>query len=149
MIRAPVPDSFEHRFWSKTDRPSRAGSCWNWVGPINNRGYGRFNVGRRFSEYAHRFAWRIANGSIPDGLQIDHLCRNRKCVNPAHLEVVTPRQNTLRGTSPSAAHARQDRCIHGHLFDGSYRRRGKTIRRCLTCHARRERERNAARGSNT
>ena len=85
--------------------------CWEWVGYIDRHGYGVLDQRR-----AHRVVYERAKGPIPEGLQTDHLCRNRKCVNPDHLELVTSRENTLRGNSFVARQARQTHCIRGHEF---------------------------------
>lgn len=82
-------------FWTTVDK--RPDGCWVWTAHGNNRGYGRFRVGGR-QAYAHRVAYELRNGPIPPGLTIDHLCRNKMCVNPAHLEPVTLRENALRGS---------------------------------------------------
>ena len=77
------------RFWSHVDK---TGECWDWTASIRRNGYGQINVaGRNMS--AHRLAWEIANGPIPSGLLVDHICRNRACVNPAHLRLATKKQN--------------------------------------------------------
>lgn len=83
------------RFWSYVDKTP---SCWIWTGWSNGR-YPGFSIGRT-KVYAHRFSYELANGPIPEGMTIDHLCRNKMCVNPAHLEAVTNQQNVLRGDSP-------------------------------------------------
>lgn len=86
------------------------GDCLMYQGSKDSRGYGRIRLGGRpanggKSSTAHRVVYELANGPIPDGLEIDHLCRNRGCINPAHLEAVTHRENVLR--KPSAAFCRQ------------------------------------------
>ena len=102
-------------------------SCVEWTGCCNDAGYGvRWFNGKL--TYAHRVAYIEQVGPIPEGMTIDHLCRNRACVNVAHMEVVTNRENILRGTSPSARASRQTHCIHGHPFDeeNTYIRRTPT-----------------------
>jgi hypothetical protein len=94
--------------------------------------------------YAHRWYYELAYGPIPERHQIDHLCRNRGCVNPLHLEAVTQRENIARGMSPSAVTARTGVCQYGHTMEG-YNvivvQGGK--RRCRACCQRRDRERYA------
>ena len=92
--------------------------CWLWQGPLTNAGYGRMSwtaFGRKEGG-AHRVSYVAHRGPIPAGLQLDHLCRNRACVRPDHLEPVTNRVNILRGESPSARAARATHCVHGHEF---------------------------------
>lgn len=104
--------------------------CWEWLARISSEGYGTLR-----HEYVHRLAYAHANGPIPDGLQIDHLCRNRKCFNPDHLEAVTQRVNVLRGTSPAARAAASVTCIRGHAFDeaNTYIVPSTGKRRCRKC----------------
>ena len=88
-------------------------TCWDWKAHIQTNGYGQFKFKRK-STLAHRFIYEYYHGSINPKLTIDHLCRNRKCVNPDHLEQVTSRENTLRGNTPAAINARKTHCIRGH-----------------------------------
>lgn len=77
------------RFRAKVEKTE---SCWNWTGTISTKGYGRFSV-RKTTYQAHRVSWEEVNGAIPAGLLIDHMCHNRRCVNPSHLRMVTNKQN--------------------------------------------------------
>lgn len=104
------------RFWAKVKKTD---TCWLWEGTTWN-GYGQVFVNTaRGSVPAHRFAYELLVDSIPDGLQIDHLCRNPCCVNPEHLEPVTKRENVLRGVGASAQNTRKTHCIRGHEFSGA------------------------------
>lgn len=120
------------RFWSKV-RP--AGDCWEWTA-AKLQGYGRFHVRRTVQVAAHRWAYEYMVTEIPEGLELDHLCRNRACVNPWHLEPVTPRENTLRSANPCAANARKTHCSNGHEYteENTYLR-PEGHRMCRTCRA--------------
>ena len=109
--------------------------CWLWVGTTSPNGYGRFWSKGRLA-YAHRHAYERWVGPIPDGLQLDHLCRVRCCVNPGHLEAVTCRENLLRGETFQAANAAKTHCIRGHEFtpENTHVRKGGG-RDCRTCRA--------------
>lgn len=148
------------RFWVKVDKRGpipkhrpELGPCWMWTGAKAGTGYGSFRVGGRESNAvpAHRFAIQLLVGPVPEGLEPDHLCRVRSCVKaiadehgPAHLELVTQRENILRGTGMSARHARKTYCPKGHPYDAANTHRTKLGRRhCRRCHRERERERRA------
>jgi hypothetical protein len=110
--------------------------CWQWTGPLRG-GYGRAilqgGIGRR-EQLAHRSVWTLLVGYIPENMTLDHLCRNRGCVNPEHLELVTLRENILRGEGVAARRARQTHCKRGHAFttENTYRY-SNGRRECLTC----------------
>lgn len=88
--------------------------CWQWIASKDKWGYGKFHLGK--DTLAHRVSYKHFVGPLPDDLEIDHLCRNRSCVNPQHMEPVTKRENTLRGIAPSAINARKTHCQNGHKF---------------------------------
>lgn len=96
----------------------RENGCWDWVGSKTARGYGCWSgavrMGLSRSAYAHRVMYEMHVGSISKGLTIDHLCRNHSCVNPAHLEPVTQRENVLRGLAPAALVYQKEHCWQGH-----------------------------------
>lgn len=121
----------EGKFWNLVVIESASG-CWEWSGNMLKNGYGRFRDinGKRL---AHRIAWTLKNGEIPDGLVINHLCRNRRCVNVLHLEVTTNTRNILIGISPAAINARKTHCDMGHAFDTENTIKEGSGRRCRTC----------------
>ena len=121
----------EKRFWKFVDD---TGSCQLWTGAKSGKGYGYFgNLG-----YAHRFAYEMKNGKIPDGMVIDHLCRVHSCVNPDHLEAVTNSENVRRGEAPRAARERAkkiSKCPKGHEYSEENTRMRNGKRHCKTCGA--------------
>ena len=94
-----------------------ATGCWLWVGMLEKDGYGRFYMDRRYHR-AHRVAYQMFGGVIPDGLVLDHICRVRNCVNPLHLRVVTHKENILCGEGVPAKNARKTHCKRGHELSG-------------------------------
>lgn len=129
------------RFWVKvTVTP---GGCWRWTASGTPAGYGVFYWDGR-QGYAHRFSHEHFIGPIPAGFDVDHLCRNRRCVNPAHLQAVTRLVNLHRGMTIPAANAAKDRCPGGHRYDAKntyFRSDGSRV--CRACGADRARAKRA------
>lgn len=103
-------------FWSKVLIGTTA-DCWEWVGARTDNGYGRWDNDRR-PLLAHRVAYALSIAEPPPDRDLDHLCRNRRCCNPAHLEPVTRRENLLRGETAIARNVQKTHCKHGHPLFG-------------------------------
>lgn len=133
----PKPTPAE-RFWAKVDKST---GCWLWTGAIDANGYGYFGMDGVVIR-AHQASYRLNVGAVPDGLELDHLCRTPRCVRPDHLEPVTHRENLLRGAAPVGVNARKTHCIRGHEFTAINTYvdpRGR--RQCRICIQVRERQR--------
>jgi hypothetical protein len=140
-----LPEATEsERFWSQV---AKLDGCWSWTGSLTGKGYGSFSATGRRTVSAHQFSYLDVVGEIPEGTELDHLCRNRACVNPDHLEPVTHRENVLRGTAPTAENARKTHCKNRHEFtpeNTNLKNEGKR-RECRTCKAEDNRQRYLAR----
>ena len=120
----------QERFWAKVEFTD---TCWLWTASTYHGGYGTFCVTRKQKVGAHRWAYEQLRGPIPAGLELDHLCRIHHCVFPDHLEPVTHRENTVRGTGWAAAHAKKTHCILGHEFTEENTRSVPNGRECCEC----------------
>lgn len=112
----PAPNKLSD-VWDRIEKVTESG-CWIWMGEIGkrkNEGYGKFSL-HQVRHVAHRLVYELVKGPIPDGLYPDHLCRVRCCVNPDHIELVTNRENILRGVGMGARHAKRTHCSKGHEF---------------------------------
>lgn len=140
------------RFWLKVDKNGpipesrpELGPCWIWIGSRQGKGYGTFRIGSRTdgsrrSVLAHKFLFETIHGAVPTGLELDHLCRVRACVNPDHLEAVGHNVNVQRGDSPAqlrAWQAAKTHCPHGHPYSGTnlYFAPGTAHRQCRACRS--------------
>jgi len=136
-MKQPIPTLTESqitRFWSQS---TPEGDCRMWTGPRDHGGYGKFSAAQRTLS-AHRVAFTMRFGPIPDGLVIDHLCRRRACVNADHLEAVTQRENVRRGSLATVVAS--GACSRGHLVTGENAKPHKTTVVCRECALRVSRE---------
>lgn len=142
MARPPMP--VEDRIKRAVTIDPDTG-CWVWQRAKNREGYGRMSVPNSHRAgggvwFAHRVSYEVFVGPIPEGLVLDHLCRNRACVNPDHLEPVTHKTNLRRGETLQAANLLKTHCPYGHEFSPENTRIIPRGRRCIACERRRARE---------
>jgi hypothetical protein len=129
-----VDNEPESRFWAKVDKngpvhPELKTPCWLWTASVSPKGYGYFKWNGKVGR-VHRFAYLTFKGQIPDGLEVDHLCEVRHCVNPDHLQLLTHEENLLKSSNIVAINARKTHCPKGHPYD---RMNSRGFRSCLTC----------------
>lgn len=117
------------RFWIKVEK---TGSCWEWTSVKTHDGYGQFSIKGK-KKYSHRVSYELFKGDIPEGLQLDHLCRNRSCVNPDHLEPVTQQENMMRGVGLALINKRKTHCLQGHEYSEKNTYLHKNGRNCREC----------------
>ncbi len=125
-----IAQKYKDKIWTKVDRSQGNFKCWEWKARKTNKGYGRYAVYPNKAEYAHRLVWVLCGNLIPPGLVLDHICKNRGCVNPNHLRLVTIGQNTLENSDSSPAkNIKKTHCIRGHKLSIKY----KSGRKCKEC----------------
>lgn len=126
-----IHGTIAQRFWPKVDATAGPDACWPWAAGLTTHGYGQFTVDSR-PRLAHRVAYELTHGSVPAGMDLDHLCRNRRCVNPAHLDPVTRYVNIHRSPLTNAG---KTHCPKGHPYEpwNVYRSHGRRF--CRTCRS--------------
>jgi hypothetical protein len=142
MKSGPRPRPLLDRVLEKVAIGDRVDDCWEWTGRTSASGYGVVAIGHTEKRRAHRVMYELVVGPIPEGLQIDHLCRVRNCVNPDHLEPVTHAENLLRGMSPAMVAHRTGICQRGHSLEDAITK-PNGWRNCRTCDNERRRRKRA------
>ncbi|MBQ1112291.1 HNH endonuclease signature motif containing protein [Streptomyces sp. C3-3] len=131
-------DRLPERFWTKVSVQPEG--CWQWTAVLTQDGYPKFRYAGEMAR-AHRLSYALLHDEIPEGMALDHLCRNRACVRPVHLEPVTPRENVLRGRDWAARNAMPTHCSNGHELTPENIRMYRGSRRCRECRRRIDRDR--------
>lgn len=141
--------SASERFWARVDKAGATpddrpglGACWVWMRGGVGTGYGSFDLPGRVKVLAHRWAYETEVGPIPDGMVLDHLCRNRRCVRPEHLEPVTALENLRRGAGYALRNGMRNSCRNGHEYtpENTYLDPTKRTVRCRECARARDRQ---------
>jgi len=132
MTKKHGPEKTLEKFYERVSKDQASG-CWNWVGYVDQDGYGNFYCGKSMG--AHRYAYRRFVGPLARILVVDHLCNNKLCVNPEHLKQTTQRENVLRSSGITAANAKKTHCPSGHEYTqaNTIFRLDKYGRRCRIC----------------
>lgn len=141
-----VPTPAAERLWKHVRKTE---TCWLWEGAKSGNGYGHINCGRGVYRPAHVVSYEAVNGPVPDGCELDHTCRVPLCVNPAHLEAVTHRENVIRGVAPTSLIHKTGRCARGHEVTEAnvYYRKDRPGRwNCRACRNERRAKSRADRG---
>ena len=119
MSYGPIPKPAEERFWLYV-MPEPNSGCWIWTASLDSKGYGQIGTsrinGKKILRRAHQISYEIHHGAVSEGLEINHKCLQRWCVNPDHLEAVSHKENMRYGNGPAASRARQTHCKNGHEF---------------------------------
>jgi len=138
-----LPEKDLNRLWSKVMKGPGGNDCWGWADVLSEDGYAYLGVGGREGGkfLVHRLLYELVIGPIPDGKELDHLCRNRWCVRPDHQEPVTRLINLIRGQTTTARHAAATHCPQGHPYDMFNTIFYHNKRYCRTCNNTRRRQR--------